>query len=69
MGYRAIQAKDVTASKLRDEIHATSQHHLRELLSRGYAYRLCVCDGSSEAGIVTEVFLRGSAQMGQARSD
>jgi hypothetical protein len=42
--YKALAAKDLTDSKVKEEINGDSKDYVRSLLKQGYGYRLCVAD-------------------------
>jgi len=47
--YKATELKDLTDSKVREEIGGDSKDYVRSLLAHGYAYRMCIAhDGSTE---------------------
>lgn len=47
--YKAVELKDLTDGKVREEISGESKDYVRGLLLQGYAYRMCVAhDGPPE---------------------
>ncbi len=47
--YKAVELKDLTDSKVKEEISGESKNYVRSLLQQGYAYRMCIAhDGSAE---------------------
>ncbi len=47
--YKAIELKDFTDSKVKEEICGDSKDYVRSLLKKSYAYRMCIAhDGSAE---------------------
>jgi hypothetical protein len=47
--YKAVELKDFTDSKVKEEISGDSKDYVRSLLREGYAYRMCIAhDGSAE---------------------
>lgn len=42
--FKARRFGDVTEVDIREEILGASKHYVRDLVNRGYAYRLCICD-------------------------
>jgi len=47
--YKAVQLSDLTDAEVRGEIEKPSKTYIRDLIGRGYGYRLCVAhDGTAE---------------------
>jgi len=47
--YKAVELKDLSDSKVKEEISGESKHYVRSLLRDGYAYRMCIAhDGPAE---------------------
>jgi hypothetical protein len=47
--YKAVELKDLTDSKVKEEISGDSKDYVRSLLHEGYAYRMCIAhDGPAE---------------------
>jgi len=44
--FKARPFKDFTDSVVREEIQGASKEYARELIRKGYAYRLCICEDS-----------------------
>jgi hypothetical protein len=42
--YKALSLKDLTDSKLKEEINGDSKDYVRNLIKEGYEYRLCIAD-------------------------
>jgi hypothetical protein len=37
----------MTEASVREEIHGESKEYARELIAKGYGYRLCICDDTA----------------------
>src|SRR6185437_2372027 len=47
--YKAVEVRRLTDKQIAEEITAPSKQYVRDLLVRGYGYRLCIChDGTAE---------------------
>jgi hypothetical protein len=44
--YKARKFSEITEAVLHNEIEGSSKENVRELIRRGYAYRLCICEDS-----------------------
>ena len=42
--FKARKFNDITSGVIRDEIHGESKQDARDLINKGYAYRLCICE-------------------------
>ena len=45
--YKARKFSEITEVVIRGEIQGSSKEYARELIRKGYAYRLCVCDDTA----------------------
>src|ERR1700728_1449792 len=45
--YKAQRLAEIGEAAIREEILGASKENARELIRRGYAYRLCICDDAT----------------------